>query len=106
VTLLVVKNRHRARLSQHHPRARVGPLRAHPAVATFELGMAKNTLFTWTKRGWLLVHRQVPGDRGRVICWVDAEQLDHLRRLRQTEHGCWDRPLPGELRAPRVRPKA
>jgi DNA invertase Pin-like site-specific DNA recombinase len=71
-----------------------------------ELEMAKNTLFTWIKRGWVRVLRQVPGYRGRVICWADDEELDRLRRLRQTKHGWWDPPLPGELTAPKVPPKA
>jgi hypothetical protein len=71
-----------------------------------ELEMAKNTLFSWIKRGWVRVLRQAPGYRGRVICWADTEELDRLRRLRQTKHGWWDPPLPGELTAPRVLPKA
>jgi hypothetical protein len=71
-----------------------------------ELDMAKNTLFSWIKRGWVRVLRQAPGYRGRVICWADTEELDRLRRLRQTKHGWWDPPLPGELTAPRVPPKA
>lgn len=71
-----------------------------------ELGMAKNTLFTWIKRGWVRVLRQVPGYRGRVICWADAKELDRLHRLRQMKHGWWDPPLPSELTAPRVPPNA
>ena len=71
-----------------------------------ELEMSKNTLFTWIKRGWVRVVRQVPGYRGRVICWADTDELDRLRRLRQTRHGWWDPPLPGELTSPKVPPKA
>jgi DNA invertase Pin-like site-specific DNA recombinase len=71
-----------------------------------ELGMAKNTLFTWIKRGWVRLLRQVPGYRGRVICWADAGEIDRLRRLRQTKHGWWDPPLPGELTTPKSRPKS
>jgi len=37
---------------------------------------------------------------------VNAEELDRLRRLRQTKHGWWDPPLSGELTGPRVHPKA
>lgn len=71
-----------------------------------KLEMSKNTLFSWIKRGWVRVLRQAPGYRGRVICWADTEELDRLRRLRQTNHGWWDPPLPGELTAPKMLPKA
>jgi hypothetical protein len=70
-----------------------------------ELGMSKNTLFTWIKRGWVRVLRQVPGYRVRIICWADTKELDRLCRLRQTKHGWWDAPLPVELTQPKVPPK-
>jgi DNA invertase Pin-like site-specific DNA recombinase len=70
-----------------------------------ELEMSKNTLFAWIKRGWVRVHRQAPGYRGRIICWADTEELDRLRRLRQAKHGWWDPPLPRELTTPKTRPK-
>ena len=66
-----------------------------------KLEMGKNTLFSWIRRGWVRVVRRVPGYRGRVICWADAEELDRLRRLRQTKHGWWDPPLPAELTTPK-----
>ncbi len=67
-----------------------------------KLNMAKNTLFSWIKRGWVHVVRQMPGYRGRVICWADKGELDRLRRLRQTNHGWWDPPLSNDLTKPRV----
>jgi hypothetical protein len=70
-----------------------------------ELGMSKNTVFSWIKRGWVRVVRQVPGYRGRVICWADTGELDRLRRLRQTSHGWWDPVLPDELTRPKTPPK-
>ena len=70
-----------------------------------ELEMAKNTLFSWIKRGWVCVVRQVPGYRGRVICWADSGELDRLRRLRQSKHGWWDAPLPVELTRPKTPPQ-
>jgi hypothetical protein len=68
--------------------------------------MAKNTLFTWIKRGWVRVLRQMAGYRGRVVCWADTDELDRLRRLRQTKHGWWDPPLSRELITPKTRPKS
>jgi hypothetical protein len=65
-----------------------------------ELGMPKNTLCSWIKRGWVRVVRQLPGYRGRMICWADADELDRLRRLRQTKHGWWDPPLAADLTTP------
>jgi len=65
----------------------------------------KNTLFAWIKRGWIRVVRQLPGYRGRTICWADASELDRLRRLRATKHGWWDPPLPTELTTPKLLPK-
>jgi len=71
-----------------------------------KLGMAKNTLFSWIKRGWVHVVRQSPGYRGRVICWADRGELERLRRLRQANHGWWDPPLPSDLTKPKAPPKA
>jgi DNA invertase Pin-like site-specific DNA recombinase len=68
-----------------------------------KLEMPKNTLFSWIRRGWVHVVRQLPGYRGRLICWADADELDRLGRLRQTKHGWWDPPLPAELTTPKVR---
>lgn len=67
-----------------------------------ELKMAKNTLLAWVQRGWVHVARQLPGYRGRLICWADAAELDRLRRLRAAKHGWWDPPLTAELTTPRV----
>ena len=69
-----------------------------------KLGMARNTLFSWIKRGWVHVVRQAPGYCGRVICWADNGELDRLRRLRKTNHGWWDPPLPSELTRPKAPP--
>jgi len=70
-----------------------------------QLNMPKNTLFAWIKHGWVSVVRQLPGYRGRLVCWADAEELHRLRRLRQTRHGWWDPPLPAELTMPQKPPK-
>jgi hypothetical protein len=44
----------------------------------------------------------LPGYRGRLICWADAEELVRLRRLQQTRHGWWAPPLPTELTTPKT----
>ncbi|MBA3558880.1 MAG: recombinase family protein [Gemmatimonadaceae bacterium] len=67
-----------------------------------ELGMPKNTLHAWIRQGWVHVVRQLPGYRGRLICWADADELDRLRRLEQTNRGWWDPPLPLDLITPRA----
>ena len=64
------------------------------------LDMPKSTLFAWINRSWVRVVRQLVGYRGRIICWADADELNRLRRLRQTKHGWWDEPLPAELTTP------
>ena len=69
------------------------------------IGIAKNTLLSWIKRGWVHVSRRLPGFHGRVICWVDAAELKRLRRLRETKHNWWDQPLPAELTTPKAPPK-
>jgi len=69
------------------------------------LEMPKNTLFSWIKHGWVRTVRQLPGYRGRLICWADADELERLRRLRQTKHGWWDPPLSAELTTPQPLPK-
>lgn len=65
-----------------------------------ELEMPKNTAIAWVKRGWIRTVRQLPGYRGRLICWADADDLARLRKLRETKHGWWDPTLPLELTTP------
>lgn len=69
------------------------------------LGMPKNSLLHWIRRGWVRVIRQHPGIRGRKICWADAEEIDRLTRLRDISHNWWDPPLPAELTTPKLKPK-
>jgi hypothetical protein len=68
------------------------------------LNVPKNTLFAWIRRGWVRVVGQLPGYRGRTICWSDSEDLERLRKLRETRHGWWDPPLPPELTTPKSIP--
>lgn len=70
-----------------------------------ELEMSKTSLCAWIRRGWVRVVRQLPGYRGRIICWADADELDRLRRLRKSKHGWWDPPLSAELTTPKQLPK-
>lgn len=65
------------------------------------LKMSKNTLISWIKRGWVRTVRQLPGYRGRIICWADADELQRLRRLRESKHSWWDPPLSPELTTPK-----
>jgi DNA invertase Pin-like site-specific DNA recombinase/uncharacterized protein YndB with AHSA1/START domain len=67
------------------------------------LRMPKNSLLHWVRRGWVHVVRQLPGYRGRVICWADEQEMDRLQRLRATAHHWWDDPLPDELTTPMIR---
>jgi DNA invertase Pin-like site-specific DNA recombinase len=66
------------------------------------LQLPKNTLHAWARRGWLHVVRQLPGSRGRMICWADAKEIDRLTRLRDTPKNWWDLPLPAEITMPRT----
>jgi hypothetical protein len=68
------------------------------------IGIVKNTLLTWIKRGWVHVSRRLPGYHGRVICWADAEELKRLCRLKEANHNWWNEPLPAELTTPKVPP--
>jgi hypothetical protein len=65
-----------------------------------EIGLSKSALHSWIKKGWVRLQRQLPGYRGQLICWADANELGRLRKLRDTPHGWWDPPLPGELTTP------
>jgi hypothetical protein len=64
--------------------------------------MPKNSLLEWVRRGWVHVVRQLPGYRGRVICWADEQEMDRLQRLRTTSHHWWDEALPAELTTPKI----
>ena len=68
------------------------------------LKMPKTTILEWVRRGWVHVTRQLPGYRGRKICWADADEIDRLTRLRDTKRGWWDPPLPASLTTPKIRP--
>jgi hypothetical protein len=67
-----------------------------------KLQMPKNTLLEWMRRGWVYVVRQLPGYRGRKICWADADEIDRLLRLRDTKRRACDPPLPPELTTPKI----
>ena len=68
------------------------------------LKIPKNTLFRWIKRGWVRVVRQLPGYRGSMICWADTDEMERLRKLRETRHGWLDPPLPVELTTRKLLP--
>lgn len=68
------------------------------------LDIPRTTLISWIDRGWIHVSRQLPGYRGRIICWASAEELDRLQQLRQTKHQSGDPPLPKALTTPNVPP--
>jgi hypothetical protein len=67
-----------------------------------QLQLPKNTLHAWARRGWLHVIRQLPGSRGRMICWADPDEIDRLTRLRDTPKSRWDLPFLAELTTPRT----
>ena len=69
-----------------------------------QLQIPKNTLHAWIRRGWVHVIRQLPGIRGRKICWADADEIDRLTRLRDTPRSWWYSPIPAELTTPKVPP--
>jgi len=69
-----------------------------------KLDIPRTTLLSWVKRGWVHVSRQLPGYRGRVVCWANADELDRLRRLRKTKRNFGNPPLPEELTTPKVPP--
>jgi len=68
-----------------------------------ELQMPKNTLLEWVRRGWVHVARQLPGYRGRKICWADGEETDRLIRLRDSKRRACDPPFSPELTTPTIR---
>ena len=67
-----------------------------------KLQMPKNTLLEWMRRGWVHVVRQLPGHRGRKICWADAAEIDRLVRLRDAKRRACDPPFPPELTTPQT----
>ena len=67
-----------------------------------EVKIPRTTLQTWKDRRWLHVIRQMPGIRGQIIYWANAQELDRLRRLRQTKWHFGDPPLPEHLTKPLI----
>jgi DNA invertase Pin-like site-specific DNA recombinase len=67
-----------------------------------KLQMPKNTLLQWIRRGWVHVRRQLPGYRGRKICWADADEIKRLANLRNTHRNSWDPPLSAKLTTPKI----
>jgi hypothetical protein len=63
------------------------------------LGIPKNTLHGWIQCGWVRT-RSLSGHRAPLVCWADGDELERLRRLRETPHGWWDAPLPAALTTP------
>jgi DNA invertase Pin-like site-specific DNA recombinase len=48
-----------------------------------ELAIPEGTLYTWIHKGWAQA-RRLPGVGGRWLIWADAEEVERLRRLRDT----------------------
>jgi hypothetical protein len=47
--------------------------------------------------------RQLPGYRGRKVCWADTDEIVRLARLRRdSKRGCRAPPLPAELATPKI----
>jgi len=67
-----------------------------------EVKIPRTTLQTWKDRRWLHVIRQMPGIRGQIIYWANAQELDRLRRLRQTKWHFGDPSLPEHLTKPLI----
>jgi len=66
-----------------------------------ELSMPIATLHRWQRVGWI-TSRKVKAVRGRWAIYADAEELDRLRRLRNSPRG-WPQPYPEELITPKPR---
>ena len=58
------------------------------------LDIPRTTLLSWVKRHWVYVSRQLPGYRGRLVCWANADELNRLRQLRKMPHQSGGPPLP------------
>lgn len=66
-----------------------------------ELSMPIATLHRWQRVGWI-TSRKVPIAGGRWAMYADADELDRLRRLRDSPRG-WPQPYPTELITPKPR---
>jgi DNA invertase Pin-like site-specific DNA recombinase len=69
------------------------------------IGMPKQTLYTWIRRGWVS-SRQLRGHARRWVVWADEAELERLRRLHELPcgyhtHRKWIEPQGGDDRAPR-----
>lgn len=71
-----------------------------------EVGVPRTTLMNWVGRGWVHVGRRLPGLRGQIICWANADEIDRLRRLRKSRRYFGDPSLPEELTTPRSPPSS
>jgi len=67
-----------------------------------ELSMPIATLHRWQRVGWVR-SRKVTASRGRWAIHADADELDRLRRLRDSPRG-WPQPYPAELITQNRRP--
>lgn len=67
-----------------------------------KLGIPRTTLLCWVQRGWIHISRRLPGYRGAIICWANADEVDRLRQLRRAKRYFGDPPLPKELTTPTV----
>jgi hypothetical protein len=50
------------------------------------IGMPKQTLYTWVRRGWVK-SRQSTGHARRWVVWADEAELERLRRLHELPRG-------------------
>jgi len=69
-----------------------------------KLDMPIRTLHTWLRRGWL--HgKQSTGAHGPWILWVDDDELERLKQLRENGLRSSGLPAPAELTTPKPQPE-
>jgi hypothetical protein len=72
-----------------------------PAGLARKLGVPRETLKRWLRRGWVNVR---PDERGHHIAWADADELRRLRQLHRLGRSAGNRERLAALTKPKQRP--
>jgi len=69
-----------------------------------ELGIPKQTLDRWCRKGWINARKLTVAGR-RWVIWADTDELQRLRKLRASRRRTLAIPYPQELTTPKKRPE-
>jgi DNA invertase Pin-like site-specific DNA recombinase len=102
--VMVLRLRKQLRLSRgvrHGSKVGLGKQEYRPGGLAKKLGVSRDTVKRWMRRGWVNVSKD---DRGHHIIWADGDELRRLRQLHRLGRSAANRERLAALKKPKQRP--